>query len=453
MSNVRIPKRVSRAILQSFSAGVVPRIGLEHVAVGRKAEIDTLLNDIDEVVAEGGATFRIILGRYGSGKSFLGQLIRNYALQKNFVVMDADLSPTRRLTGSKDEGLNLYRELMANVSTNTRVNGGALSALLERWISDIQQTVIREVGIQPSDPRFDRNVDQLIRKSIDQIEGMVNAFDFSTIIISYWKGHKSGNEELKQAALRWLSGEYNSKMEARKDLGVRVIINDGSWYDYIKLFAHFVRDIGYNGLLLFVDEVVNLYKISHRVSRENNYERLLTIFNDTMQGKAQYLGVILGATPQMVEDTRRGLHSYEALRSRLEESNLSIDGYRDFSGPIIRLATLAPEEIFVLLQKIRDIHESDNGYMDGITDQQIEKFLKEIRSRIGADELQTPREIVRDFISILSILHRNPDATFEHIFVEKEFKPSKVDCDPSLLVEDDQLSDEDDVSPFTNFKL
>jgi len=455
MTSMKIPKRVSTAVIQSLSAGVVPRTGLEYIAVGRKSEIDVMLKDIDDIVSDGGATFRMILGRYGSGKSFLCQLIRNYALQRNFVVMDADLSPVARLTGTKDQGLNLYRELLTNAATKTRPDGGAFSALLERWISDLQQQVIQSDGIQPSDPKFASAVDDRIRATVNQMEGMVHGFDFSTVISSYWHGHQSGDDAKKEAAMRWLRGEYSTKSEAREALGVRVIIEDSSWYDYIKLLAHFVKDIGYKGLVIFIDEAVNLYKISHTVSRNNNYERLLTIFNDTMQGKAQYLGVIIGATPQMVEDTRRGLFSYEALRTRLEESRFARNGLRDLSGPMLRLELLTPEEIFVLLQRIREIHALHYLYTSSVTDKQIEFFLNEIRKRLGTEQLLTPREIVRDFIAVLNIIQQNPGVSFDSIVAGKDFRPSQVERDPEALTAETEIVDEDDsmASPYKSFEL
>lgn len=455
MTSMKIPKRVSTAVIQSLSAGVVPRTGLEYIAVGRKSEIDVLLKDIDDIVSEGGAAFRMILGRYGSGKSFLCQLIRNYALQRNFVVMDADLSPVARLTGTKDQGLNLYRELLTNAATKTRPDGGAFSALLERWISDLQQQVIQADGIQPSNPKFASAVDDRIRATVNQMEGMVHGFDFSTVISSYWHGHQSGDDAKKEAAMRWLRGEYSTKSEAREALGVRVIIEDTSWYDYIKLLAHFVKNIGYKGLVIFIDEAVNLYKISHTVSRNNNYERLLTIFNDTMQGKAQYLGVIFGATPQMVEDTRRGLFSYEALRTRLEESRFARNGLRDLSGPMLRLELLTPEEIFVLLQRVREIHALHYLYTSTVTDKQIELFLNEIRKRLGTEQLLTPREIVRDFIAVLNIIQQNPGVSFDSIVAGKDFKPSQVERDPEALTAETEIVDEDDstASPYKSFEL
>jgi len=357
---------------------------------------------------------------------------------------------------AKEQGLNLYRALLTNAATKTRPDGGAFNALLERWISDLQQQVMRNDGIQPNDPTFARAVDERIHATVSQMEGMVHGFDFSTVISAYWHGHQSGDDDKKEAAMRWLRGEYSTKTEAREALGVRVIIDDNAWYDYIKLLANFVKDIGYKGLIIFVDEAVNLYKISHTVSRNNNYERLLTIFNDTMQGKAQHLGVIIGATPQMVEDTRRGLFSYEALRTRLEESRFSRNGLRDLSGPMIRLDVLTPEEIFVLLQRIREIHELHHKYEPSVTDKEIEYFLNEVRKRIGAEQMLTPREVVRDFLAVLNILRQNPDQSFASLVGGEDFKPTRIGSDPEALTPENEIRDEDEdagTSPYKSFEL
>jgi len=451
---LKITKKITTALMTSLSAGVTPRIGLEHIAVGREAEISVLLADLDGAVADGGASFRIISGRYGSGKSFLCQLIRNYALQRNFVVMDADLSPTHRLTGSNGQGLNLYRELLKNMATKTRPDGSAFTAILERWISDLQKKVVDQDGLKPTDAKFSRAVEKRIEAAIDEIEEMIHGFDFKMVISAYWRGYQEANDTLKEAAIRWLRGEYSTKREAGAALGVKVIIEDDSWYDYLKLLARFVNDIGYKGLVVFIDEAVNLYKISNSVARNNNYERLLTIFNDTMQGKAKYLGIIFGATPQMIEDTRRGLFSYEALQTRLQESRFVRDGLRDLSSPLIRLEVLQPTELFVLLSNIRDIHAQNYGYQTMISDKNIEQFLREVHKRLGADQLMTPREAVRDFISILNLIQQNAHVTFENIIGGSNFVPSRPDADPESLTPETEIIDEDrPASPYKSFDI
>lgn len=441
-----IPKRISTAILQSLSAGVVPRIGLEHIAVGRKDEITALLHDLDEIVAQGGGSFRLILGRYGSGKSFLGQLIRNYAFQRGFVVADADLSPTVRLTGSNGQGVALYRELLENLATRTRPDGNAFAAVLERWINDVQQAVIQS-GISPSAPGFGSAVETKIHATISQMKEMVHGFDFATVLTAYWAGHQAGDDVRKNAALRWLRAEYATKTEAREALGVRIIIDDETWYDYLKLLARFVTDIGYKGLVVFIDEAVNLYKISNTVARNNNYERLLTIFNDVLQGKAEHIGFIFGATPQMVEDRQRGLFSYEALRTRLEESRYVKDGRRDLASPMIRLDVLTNEELFVLLQRVREIHAGNYGYQPSVSDAQLKALIQHALDRIGANQMLTPRDIIRDFTAILNIMQQTPGTSFETLV--GELKAAPVSTDPEALTPATEINDDATFGTFT----
>ena len=321
MHDVKIPKRISTALVNSLTSGVVPRVGLGYITVGRKAEIEALLRDLDNT-AEGGAAFRLITGRYGSGKSFMLQTIRNYAMDRQFVVSDADLSPERRLVGTSGQGLATYRELMTRLAVRTSPDGGALEVILQKWITSLSQQVMQEAGRIDEDVLLQAVEDRML-EAVGSLEHMVHGFDFSAVLTAYWRGYKLGDDEKKQAALKWLRGEFPTKTEARAALGVGVIIDDGSWYDYMKLWAEFVTNIGYSGLVLFIDEGVNLYKITNSASRLANYEKLLTMFNDTMQGKASHLAIFMGGTPQFVEDERRGLYSYEALRSRLTEGRFS----------------------------------------------------------------------------------------------------------------------------------
>lgn len=410
MAEIRIPRRISGAILNSLTGGVVPRVGLEYITVGRKKEIAALLGDI-EAIAEGGSSFRFICGRYGSGKSFLLQVVRNYAMEKNFVVADADLSPERRLTGSRGEGLATYRELMHNLSTRTRTEGGALPLILEKWISGVKAEVARSF---PQDEAFDSRVERKILDAVEGMRGMVNGFDFARVVTLYWQGAREGDDDRKSAALRWFLGEYQTKSEARRELGVGVIPCDENWYDFLKLTSQFMRTAGYSGLLLFLDELVNLYKLPNSITRQYNYEKLLNMYNDTMQGRAQNIGIFAGVTPQCVEDARRGLFSYEALKSRLEAGRFS-SGCSDVLGPVIRLETLTNEELLLLIEKLAGIHALHYGYKRAVSDDELVAFLKAELSRMGADTLLTPREITRDFLELLNVLYQNPGKKFAEV--------------------------------------
>ncbi|SET28349.1 ATP-binding protein [Paenibacillus sp. NFR01] len=422
MNEVKIPKRVTTALVNSLTAGVVPRIGLEHIAVGRLPEVEAILRDLDNI-AEGGAAFKLITGRFGSGKSFLLQIIRNYAMDRGFAVADADLSPERRLVGTKGQGLATYRELISHLSTKTRPDGGALEIVLQKWIVTLQQEAMRDSGAAAGSPELSQEVERRIYEAASQLHGLVHGFDFAKVLAAYWNGQRLADDGLKQDALRWLRGEFATRTEARKALDVGVIIDDDNWYDYMKLWAEFTGNIGYQGLLLFIDEGVNLYKITNSVSRQSNYEKLLTMFNDTMQGKAERLGIYIGGTPQFVEDQRRGLFSYEALRSRLVAGRYGGAGLGNFTGPIIALQMLSHEEILVLLQKLRDIHALHFGYGAALTQAQLVHFMEEAVGRLGADELLTPREVVRDFMDLLHTLREHPELSFEQLVGELKAKP------------------------------
>lgn len=403
----RVPKRIAQTVLNSLKGGVVPRIGLPYITVGRKAEIEALLHDVD-VIQEGGASFRFIVGRYGSGKSFLLQTIRNYVMDKNFVVVDGDLSPERRLQGSKGQGLATYRELIQNLSTKTRPEGGALTLILDRWINSVQTQVVSE-GIASDDPKFEAAVDQKIYGVISSLTELVHGFDFAKLLNMYYHAYMSGDDETKAKVVKWFRGEYSHKTEAKKDLGVDIIISDSDWYEYLKLFATFFRQAGYAGLMIMIDELVNIYKIPNAISRQYNYEKILTMYNDTLQGKAKYLGIIMCGTPQAVEDRRRGVYSYEALRSRLASGKFAQESARDMYAPVIKLEPLTAEEMLVLTEKLADMHANLYGYERTITDNDLAQFIKIEYARVGADTSITPREIIRDFIELLDIVWQNPD--------------------------------------------
>ena len=416
----RVPKRIAQTILNSLKGGVVPRIGLPYITVGRKAEIEALLHDVD-VVAEGGAAFHFIVGRYGSGKSFLLQTMRNYVMDKNFVVVDGDLSPERRLQGTKGQGLATYRELIQNLATKTRPEGGALTLILDRWINTVQTQVASETGLSNDDPQFAKAVDQKIYAVISSLSELVHGFDFSKLLNMYYHAYLNDDDETKAKVIKWFRGEYTHKTEAKQELGVNIIISDSDWYEYLKLFASFFRQAGYAGLIIMIDELVNIYKIPNSISRQYNYEKILTMYNDTLQGKAKYLGILMGGTPKAIEDRRRGVYSYEALRSRLAEGKFSQAGARDMYAPVIKLDPLTAEEMLVLTEKLADMHAGLYGYQKTITDDDLAKFIKIEYARIGADINITPREVIRDFIEMLDIVWQNPGTTIEDLLNSDQF--------------------------------
>ncbi len=402
---VKIPKRIASAVINSLKGGVVPRVGLPYITVGRKNEIDALLHDVD-IIQDGGASFRFIAGKYGSGKSFLLQAVRSHVMDRNFVVVDADLSPERRLQGTKGQGLATYKELIRNMSTKTRPDGGALTLILDRWISGVQAEAAAEVP--PDSAEFPQIVEKKIFEIINSLSEMVHGFDFAKLLTIYYRSYVSGDDEIKAKVVKWFRGEYSTKTEAKSELGINIIITDDDWYEYIKLFAMFLKQAGYNGMLILIDELVNIYKIPNSITRQYNYEKILTMYNDTLQGKAKYLGIIMGGTPQCIEDTRRGVYSYEALRSRLAEGRFGREGVKDMLAPVIHLVPLTYEEMTVLTEKLADIHAELFDYERNISEADTVNFIKAEFSRIGSDSHITPREVIRDFIELLDISYQNP---------------------------------------------
>ena len=418
----QVPARIANILINALKGGVVPRAGLEYITVGRAREISAILHDID-MIEEGGASFRFIVGKYGSGKSFLLQTIRNHAAARGFAVVDADLSPERRFAGTRGQGLATYKELIQNLSTKAKPDGGALPLILEKWISGIQMTVKTTTALEGAE--FEAEVERQIYEVAGSLEGMVNGFEFARAVALYWKAYKEDDAALKSNVLRWFRGEYPSRKEAREDLGINFIVNDETWYDFLKLFAAFLAGAGYKGLLVIIDELVNIFKIPNSITRANNYEKILTMYNDVLQGKARHIGFLMGGTPQCIEDKYKGVFSYEALRSRRAEGHFAAGEVRDFSAPIIRLQMLNQEEMYVLVEKLRDIHGGLYKYEPVLTHEDLVYFLTVEYNRVGAESHITPREIIRDFIELVNILHQNPEKSVAEILGDNSFEMAK----------------------------
>lgn len=434
-----VPNRIANILINALKGGVVPRIGLEYITVGRAQEIAAILHDI-EMIEDASASFRFIVGKYGSGKSFLLQTIRNYATAKGFAVVDADLSPERRFAGTKGQGLATYKELIQNLSTKSKPDGGALPLILEKWISGIQASVKAEVDA--SGEAFDELVERRIYAVASSLEGMVNGFEFAKAVVAYWNAYRQDDAAQKSNVLRWFRGEYPSRKEAKDDLGINFIVTDDTWYDFLKIFAAFLVGAGYKGLLVVIDELVNIYKIPNSVTRANNYEKILTMYNDVLQGKASHIGFLMGGTPQCIEDKYKGVFSYEALRSRLAEGHFATDDVKDLSAPIIRLPMLSQEEMYILVEKLLHIHAQLYAYTPSLSHDDLVYFLTVEYNRVGAQTHITPREIIRDFIELMNILHQNPQKTVAGILGDNSFEMAKGG-----------ISDEDIHSDFQEFDV
>lgn len=420
MAETRIPKRIASVVINSLKGGVVPRVGLSFITVGRKNEIDALLADVD-MVNDGGASFRFIEGRYGSGKSFLLQAFRNFVVDRGYVVMDADLSPERKLHGGNGYGLATYRELIANMSTKTRPEGGALTMVLDRWLRSVE-TECEKDGVERGSAGFAKAFRTKVGIYLLPLNEMVRGVDFTKVITTYASAHLSEDDEKKAMVVKWLRAEYSTRTESKRELGVNLIITDDDWYEYLKLFAVFVHSIGYSGLMVMIDELVNISKITNRISRESNYEKILMMYNDALQGKARWLGMVMCGTPECIEDPRRGIYSYEALRSRLSEGRFAKDGRSDMLAPVIKLNPLTYEEMTVLVEKLADIHAVLFGYERRMGEKELVIFIKEEYSRIGADSHITPREVIRDFIELLDVMYQHPETDVKELLGSGNFE-------------------------------
>jgi len=392
------------AVLQSLRAGVVPRAGQHLIQVGRSRELEALMQDIERI-ADGGSSFRLVIGEYGAGKTFFLNLVRAIALEKRLVTVHADLNPDRRLHASGGQARSLYAELAKNMSTRTKPEGGALAGVVEKFIGQ-SKTEAKASG---------RTAEEVIRVQLNQLTEMVNGYDFADVIASYCRGFEEGDEQLKADAIRWLRGEFATRTDARAALGVRTIIDDASVYDQLKLMARFVKLAGYGGVMVCLDELVNLYKLANTQARNSNYEQILRILNDSLQGSAEGLGFVLGGTPEFLLDTKRGLYSYTALQSRLAENTFAVNGLVDYTGPVVRLASLTPEDFYVLLDKIRVVHAFGDTTKSLLPQEAIPVFMAHCATRLGDMYFRTPRTTITAFINLLAVLEQNPSADWRQL--------------------------------------
>jgi len=417
------------AVIQSLRAGVVPRSGLHLVQVGRAKELESLMKDVERI-ADCGSGFRVVIGEYGSGKTFFLNLVRAIALEKKLVTMTADLNPDRRLHASGGQARSLYAELTKNMATRTKPEGGALAGIVEKFVAQAK-TEAKAKGI---------TAEEAIRQNLEQLTEMVNGYDFADVIAAYCKGFEEGNEQLKSDAIRWLRGEFSTKTDARNALGVRTIVDDASVYDQLKLLARFVRLAGYSGLMVCLDELVNLYKLANTQARNSNYEQILRILNDSLQGSAEGLGFVLGGTPEFLMDTRRGLYSYAALQSRLAENTFAKAGMVDYSGPVMRLASLTPEDFYVLLQKLRLVYASGDSTKYLLPDEAIPAFMEHCAKRLGEAYFRTPRTTITAFINLLAVLEQNPGASWRELIGATAISPDTGGSADLAVEADDEFA-------------
>jgi len=432
--NQEIRPRVRDAIIQSLRAGVTPRIGQAHIQVGRAAEVQALIHDIERV-AGGGAGIRFVIGEYGSGKTFFLNLVRAIALEKKLVATHADLNPDRRLHASGGQARSLYQELTRNIATRSKPEGGALQSVIERFVtSALSEARQRSIG-----------ADAIIHERLAVLSEMLGGYDFAEVVAAYWRGHDTGDDALKTNAVRWLRGEFSTKTDARNALGVRTIVDDSNVYDHLKLMARFVRLAGYSGFFVCLDELVNLYKLPSGRARSANYEQLLRILNDTLQGNSVGLGFVLGGTPEFLLDTRKGLYSYEALQSRLAQNRFASSDLVDMSGPVMNLASLSPEDLFVLLGKIRAVYAAGEPDDHLVSDDGLRAFMRHCSQRVGDSYFRTPRNTIKEFVNLLAVLEQNPAASWDQLVGSAEIGE---ESNPDLAPLEESEGGDDELASF-----
>ena len=439
-----IKAKERETIIQSLKSGVVPRSGLQHIQVGRNEELKSFINDV-ETIAEGGTSFRFVIGEYGSGKTFFMSLIRSIALEKGLVTMHADLSPTKRLHGSDGQPRMLLSEMVNNLATRTKPDGNALQNILERFIS----------GAKEEAKNTGRDTYELISEKLNELNDYTGGYNFISVVKKYLEGFETGNEQLMNNSLKWLKAEYTTKTDSLRDLGIREFISDSSFYNTLKLYSVLVRKAGYKGLLICMDEMVNLYKIPNSVSRKSNYEEILSMLNNTLQGTFSNIGFIMGGTPEFLTDNIRGLYSYEALKSRLSENSFSKQlGVTDYNSVVLRLSSLTKEELYLLLVNLRHVFASGNEEKYLVPDEALISFLHHCANKIGESYFRTPRTTIKSFLDLLSILEQYPNYKWDDIIasvdVQKDIEPSQV---KNILSNKTEQSVSNDDDGFSSFKL
>lgn len=422
MINRRLRPKERDSIIQSLKAGVTPRIGIQHIQVGRVKEVEALYSDILRII-DGGSAFKLIIGEYGSGKTFFLSVIKSIALEKKMVTINADLSPDRRIHASGGQARNLYSELMRNLATRNKPEGSALTSVVEKFVT---------IAIQEAEEK-ELTVESIIQSRLSFLTEFVGGYDFSKVIEAYWIGHETSNDELKSNAIRWLRAEFSTKTDAKNALGVRSIITDASFYDNLKLMSLFIRQAGYSGLLVSLDEMVNLYKLSNRQARLSNYEQILRILNDCLQGSAEYIGFLLGGTPEFLLDPRKGLYSYEALQTRLAENSFAKKaGVIDYTSPALHLASLTPEELYILLKNLRSVYASGDETKYLVPDEALKSFLHHCSKKIGDAYFRTPRNTIKAFADMLAVLEQNRDINWKDLIESTDIVTEKISDMPEL---------------------
>ena len=442
MSKV-IRAKERETIIQSLRSGVVPRVGLQHIQVGRSDELKSFIKDL-ETIADGGSSFRLIIGDYGSGKTFFLSLVRSIALEKGLVTMTADLSPSKRLYGNEGQARRLLADLVTSLSTRTKQDGNALTNILEKFISIAQVKAEKER----------EEISFTIINMLNELNDFPNGHSFAYIVYKYWEAYDTENDALKNCVLKWLKGEYATKTDTMRDLGIRDFINDASFFNTLKLYSVLVKKAGYKGLLINLDEMVNLYKAAHGTSRKMNYEEILGILNNTLQGTVSNIGFIMSGTPEFLTDTRRGLYSYEALRSRLAENDFSKQlGVVDYNSTVLRLSSLSKEELYVLLKNLRNVFACGIKEDYLVPDEALVAYMNYCFNKIGDSYFRTPRNTIKGFLDLLSILEQYPslkwDDVIEKIKIEKDIEPTEIE---SILRSQEELSSEEK-DEFTSFRL
>lgn len=442
--NRSIKAKERETIIQSLKSGVVPRAGLQHIQVGRSEELKSFINDVN-TIAEGGTSFRFVIGEYGSGKSFFMSLIRSIALEKGLVTIHADLSPTKRLHGSDGQPRMLLSEMVGNLATRTKPDGNALQNILERFISSAKDEA-KATG---------RDTYDLISEKLNELNDYTGGYNFISVVKKYLEGYETGNEQLMNNCLKWLRAEYTTKTDSLRDLGIREFISDSSFYNTLKLYSVLVRKAGYKGLLICMDEMVNLYKIPNSVSRKANYEEILSMLNNTLQGTFSNIGFIMGGTPEFLTDNIRGLYSYEALKSRLCENTFSKQlGVTDYNSVVLRLSNLTKEELYLLLVNLRHVFAGGNEERYLVPDEALIAFLHHCANKIGESYFRTPRTTIKSFLDLLSVLEQYPNYKWSDIIasvdVQQDVEPSQV---KGILSNQTTPSSSNDDDSFSSFKL
>ena len=388
-----ITPRRRREVINALRVGTVPQSGLDVLAVGL-GKFETAIDEELADVAAGGSMFKAVRGEYGSGKTFFSRWLVERARKEGFATSEVQISETETPLHKLE---TVYRRITENLTT-AEFPASAFREVVDGWFYALEQDVLAAGTINEHDSEaLVAAVDSLLELRLAVVHDTAPAF--AQALRGYRAAVVKGDIPQAEGLLSWLAGQPHVAASVRRSAGVRGELDHFGAFGFLQGMLAILRDSGYSGLVIVLDEVETLQRVRGDV-RDKALNALRQLVDEVHSGRFPGLYLLITGTPAFFEGTQ-GVQRLAPLAQRLSVDFTTDPKFDNARAAQIRLPGFTQNSLDELGRRVRDLYAqgSDPRVLDLVDDAYISELGQAVTGRLGGKVGVAPRIYLKKLVA------------------------------------------------------